>query len=388
MEFLYRKFIKNFNNIKDPKVVKKYGILTGVIGIIFNIVLFLIKIIIAIISGSVSIISDAFNNLSDASSSIITTIGFKMSSKPADKEHPYGHQRAEYICAFIISSIIIFIGIELGISSIKKIFNQSEVTFNYILLIILMFTILFKLWLGLFYKKTSQKINSLSLKASSKDAFNDVVTTSIIVLGLLIGKLFNVNVDGYLGLAVCLYIVVGGINLIRETIDKLIGGTPDNELIEKIQDDILKEEKILGVHDILFHYYGYKQVYMSLHAEVDSALSLISAHDLIDGIEKKIKKNYGVDLVIHIDPILLNDELLLKVTEELNRIIKNIDDRLSFHELKIINKKGKNIISFDLSIPYDFTLSNEELYEEINKNLKNIDDNYRASITFDKTNLL
>lgn len=384
MEFLYRKFIKNFNNTRDPNVIKKYGVFAGVVGIIFNVILFLIKIVLALISGSVSIISDAFNNLSDASSSLITTIGFKISSRPADKDHPFGYQRVEYICAFIISCIIIFIGIELGISSIKKIFNPGKIVFNYIMLLILFLTILFKGFLGVFYSKTGKKINSLSLKASSRDSFNDVVTTSLIVVGLIVGKIFGVNIDGYLGMAICLYIIVGGVNLIKETIDKLIGGSPDIELIEKIKNEVLKENNILGVHDILFHYYGYRQVYMSLHAEVDSSLSLIVAHDLVDGIEKKIKKMYEVDLVVHIDPVLLNDQLLIKINDELNIIIKNINQILSFHELKIINKKGKKIICFDLSIPYDFELSNGELYKEINSKLKEIDEKYRASINFDK----
>lgn len=384
MEFLYRKFIKNYNNVKDPKVQKKYGSLAGIVGIILNIILFIIKIIIALISGSVSIISDAFNNLSDASSSVITLIGFKMSSKPADKEHPFGHQRIEYICAFIISIIILFIGVELGVSSYKKILNPSEFEFNYIMIIVLCITIFVKLWMGLFYRKTGKKISSLSLKASSKDSINDVISTSIIILGLIIGKLCDVNLDGYLGILISIYIIIGGIGLIKETIDKLIGGTPDIELIEKIKKDLLKEEQILDVHDVLYHYYGGGKIYVSLHAEIDSSTSLIEAHNIVDKLEKGIKKDYGVELVIHIDPILLNDELLTDIHSKLKPIIKSIDKILSFHELKVKNKKDKIIICFDLQVPFDFKLSNEELYNLINKKLKEINSSYRASITFDK----
>lgn len=384
MEFLYSKFIKNHKNIKDPKVVKGYGFLASITGIVLNALLFVIKLFIALISGSVSIISDAFNNLSDASSSIITLIGFKMSSKPADKEHPYGHQRIEYICAFIISTIILFIGIELGISSVKKIINPKDISFNYVMLVILSITILIKLWMGLFYRKTAKKINSLSLKASSKDSINDVITTFVVILGLFFGNLIGFNLDGYLGVLVSIYILISGVGIIKETINNLIGGTPDKELIDKVLLEIAKGDQILGVHDILYHSYGLGQIYMSLHAEMDSSLSLIKAHDLIDSLEKKIKKLYNVDIVIHIDPILLNDELLQTINIKLKNIIKKISDKLSYHELKIINKKKKTNICFDLQIPYDFEMNNKEIYDFINKELRKIDDNYRASITFDK----
>lgn len=384
MNFLYRIFVKNYKNTKDNKVIKRYGLLAGITGIILNLVLFIVKIVIAIVTSSVAIISDAFNNLSDASSSIITSIGFKMSSKPADKEHPYGHQRIEYICAFVIAFIILLVGVELGISSFKKVINPTEVEFSYVTLIILCITVLVKVWMGIFYNKTSKIINSISLKASSKDSFNDVITTSFIILGLFIGKLFNFNIDGYLGLVVCIYILISGISLIKETIDKLIGGTPDKELIDKIINEVLKDEKILDVHDTLFHYYGHGEVYMSLHAEMDSSMSLVDAHNVVDSMEKKIKKMFNVELVIHVDPILLNDALLTEIHDKVKTIIKGIDNNLKFHELKVHDKKNRTCICFDLQVPFDFKYSNEELYNLINKEIKEINPNYRASINFDK----
>lgn len=384
MDLLYKKFIKDYKNTNNPTVVKKYGLLAGIVGIILNILLFISKIVLAIISSSVSIISDAFNNLSDASSSIITLIGFKMSSKPADKEHPYGHERAEYISAFIISFIIIFIGVELAINSFNKIINPASVEFSYIILIILLITIIVKIWMGAFYYKTGKKINSLTLKASAKDSFNDVITTFIIAIGLLIGKLFNLNIDGYLGIAISVYILIGGISLIKETINKLIGGTPDIELIEKIKKEVLNEKEILGVHDILFHCYGISKIYMSLHAEIRSSMTLIEAHELIDNLEYNVKTKYGIELVIHMDPILLDDDLYKEINEKLNHIINEIDDKLTFHDLKIINKKSKSIIVFDLLIPYNFDLTNEEIYNFINKKIKEINKDYKVSITFDK----
>jgi len=384
MNFLYRKFIKNYKNVRDPNVVKRYGLFASIIGIILNALLFVIKLVVAIVSGSIAVISDAFNNLSDASSSIITLIGFKMSSKPADEEHPYGHQRIEYICAFIISVIILFIGVELGISSVKKIVNPSPVVFSYSMIVILISAIVIKLWMGIFYRNTGKRIKSLSLKAAFKDSINDVITTFVIALGLIVGKIFEVNLDGYLGILVSIYILISGISIVRETINDLIGGTPDKKLIGEILDEIAIEEQVLGVHDVLYHSYGLNKVYISLHAEMDSSLSLIKAHDLIDYLEKKIKKNFNVELVIHIDPVLLNDELLTKINGKLRAIINNISDKLTYHELKIINKKKRTNICFDLQVPYNFEISNKEIYDTINKELRSINDNYRASITFEK----
>ena len=374
----------NEEYIRNPKVVKKCGLLSGIIGILLNSILFVIKIVVALLSGSVSIISDAFNNLSDASSSIITIIGFKLSSKPADKEHPFGHGRAEYISAFIISFIILFIGIELGISSIDKIIHPSNIEFSYIMVFILSITVLIKLWMAIFYNKMSKKINSLTLKASSKDSLNDVIATSVVIMGLLVGKIFSINLDGYLGVLVCLYILLSAIQLIKETIDKLIGGTPNIELVEKIKKEILDNKKILGIHDVLYHYYGLNKIYMSLDVEVDSSMSLIDAHDLVDYLEENIRKNYGVELIIHVDPILLDDEKFNEIKEVLKNIINKIDSNLSFHDLKITDKKSKSIISFDLLVPFNFKLENEEIYNIINKELRSINNEYKVSITFDQ----
>lgn len=384
MNFLYKKFIKNYKNVKDPKVIVKYGLLASIVGIILNVLLFVLKFLIAVFSKSVSIIGDAFNNLSDASSSIITLIGFKMSSKPADKEHPYGHQRIEYICAFIISAIILFIGVELGVSSIEKIIKPNKIKFSNIMLIVLFITILVKLWMWLFYKKTGKKINSLSLKASSKDSLNDVIATSVVAFGLIVSKIFNINLDGYLGVLVSVYILINGIGIIKETINNLIGGTPDKELIDKILIELAKEAKILGVHDVLYHSYGFNQTYISLHVEMDSSFSLVEAHDLVDSLEKKIKKMFNVELIAHVDPILLNDSLLQEINSKLMVIVKSISNKLSYHELKIVNKKKRINICFDLQVPFDFELDNKQLYDNINKELKLINENYRASITFDK----
>lgn len=384
MNFLYKTFIKNYQDVKNPQVAKKYGLLASIVGIVLNSFLFAAKLVVAILSGSVSIISDAFNNLSDASSSVVTLIGFKISSKPADEDHPFGHQRMEHICAFIVSAIILYIGIELGISSIQKIINPSIVEFSYITLGILIVTIFVKLWMSFFYKKTSKKIDSLSLKASSKDSLNDVIATSVIVVGLFIGKLFNINIDGYLGIVVCAYILISGVFIIKETINQLIGGTPDKEIINKVVEEISKEEQVIGVHDVLYHSYGLGEVYISLHAEMDSSLTLIAAHDIVDNLEKMIKKMYNVELVIHVDPVLLNDELLSEVSYKLKNIIKKISDKLSYHELKIINKKKRTTICFDLLVPYNFEMNNKEIYDLVNKELRLINDDYRASINFDK----
>jgi len=261
--------------------------------------------------------------------------------------------------------------------------NPTIIDYGYIMIIILIVTMIIKLWLGIFYKKASKKINSLTLKASSKDSFNDVFATSIIIVGVLLEMLFNINIDGYLGVIVCLYILFSGIQLMKETINKLIGGTPDLQLIDKIEKEILNKKEILGVHDTRYHYYGLNKIYMSIDVEVDSSMSLVEAHNLVDYIEVHIKEKYNVDIVIHVDPILLNDERLNKVKEVLKSIIDKINDKLTFHDLKIIDKKNKSIIYFDLLVPFDFELENEEIYNLIIKEIKTFDERYKVSITFD-----
>ena len=331
INWMTKKFIKNYDKVNDPKVREKYGNFAGIIGIISNLVLVVIKILLGILSGAVSIIADAINNLSDMATSIITIIGFKISSKPADDEHPFGHERLEYIMGLIISFIILWIGVELGRTSIDKIINPNPLdkTFIFVTLIGLFVAILIKIWQGTVYRKIAIKIDSVALKASSQDSFNDVISTSAVLIGLILSHfVFHFNLDGYLGVAVALFILYSGINLVKDTIDPLIGITPDKELIQKISNDILNYEGVLGIHDLLCHMYGKTRCFISLHVEVSSKEDIIKSHDLIDNIEKEIKEKYNVEITIHLDPNEIDKEELNIAWKELDVIISSIDKRI------------------------------------------------------------
>ena len=383
INWMTKKFIKNYDKVNDPKVREKYGNFAGIIGIISNLVLVVIKILLGILSGAVSIIADAINNLSDMATSIITIIGFKISSKPADDEHPFGHERLEYIMGLIISFIILWIGVELGRTSIDKIINPNPLdkTFIFVTLIGLFVAILIKIWQGTVYRKIAIKIDSVALKASSQDSFNDVISTSAVLLGLILSHfVFNFNLDGYLGVAVALFILYSGINLVKDTIDPLIGITPDKELIQKISNDILNYEGVLGIHDLLCHMYGKTRCFISLHVEVSSKEDIIKSHDLIDNIEKEIKEKYNVEITIHLDPIEIDNEELNIARKELDIIISSIDKRLKYHDLRMVKGYTHTNLIFDVVKPFSFPLSVTKLKELIISKVQELHSDYMCVI--------
>lgn len=383
INWMTKKFIKNYDKVNDPKVREKYGNFAGIIGIISNLVLVVIKILLGILSGAVSIIADAINNLSDMATSIITIIGFKISSKPADDEHPFGHERLEYIMGLIISFIILWIGVELGRTSIDKIINPNPLdkTFIFVTLIGLFVAILIKIWQGTVYRKIAIKIDSVALKASSQDSFNDVISTSAVLIGLILSHfVFHFNLDGYLGVAVALFILYSGINLVKDTIDPLIGITPDKELIQKISNDILNYEGVLGIHDLLCHMYGKTRCFISLHVEVSSKEDIIKSHDLIDNIEKEIKEKYNVEITIHLDPIEIDNEELNIARKELDVIISSIDKRLKYHDLRMVKGYTHTNLIFDVVKPFSFPLSVTKLKELIISKVQELHSDYMCVI--------
>ena len=286
VNLLAKLFIKDYKNVESENVRTAYGTMSGIFGIITNCVLVIIKLFIGIISASISIIADAINNLSDMGSSLLTIIGFKISNKPADKDHPYGHQRVEYIISLIIAMIIAFVGLELLTTSIDKIINPEVVKVDLITFIVLGVAIVLKALQGLFYLSASKKINSLSLKASAKDSINDCISTTAVLVGTIISKASGYNVDGIVGVLVSAFIMYSAINLIKETMSPLIGEKPDPELVEKVSRAVLSYPKVLGIHDMITHLYGPSKVFISLHAEVDASEDVLISHDLIDNINE------------------------------------------------------------------------------------------------------
>ena len=376
MEFIYRLFIKNSKTVTDDNR-EKFGIVCGAIGIIANVLLVILKVIIGIITSSISILGDAINNLSDSMSSIINVFSFKLNNKPADKEHPYGHKKSEYIGGVLISVLILFVAFELFTSSIDRVFNPVSTEINISILIVLLVNIIVKVFMAILYKNTYKKINSISLKAAYKDSLNDILTTFIIVVGLYGGELFNFNIDAYLGLLLSIYIFISGIKLVKESISKLMSDTLDNELVAKITSVILEDKHVLAAHDILSHKYGEGTGFMSLHVEMDSSYSLLKAHEIVDRIERKIKNEFNIDMLIHIDPVDLKDDELSFIKEVINSAITGIDEALSSHDIRI--SKGENRVYFDLEMPYEYQPRSGELLNLIkNEICRKID--YKLSI--------
>ena len=384
VNFLAKIFIKDYNNIESDKVRAKYGVLAGIFGIVTNFVLFIIKLIIGLISASISIIADAINNLSDMGSSLLTLVGFKISGKPADKDHPFGHQRIEYIIGLIISMFIIFIGYELFTSSIDKLINPVESNMTIPVLIILVFAIIFKLLQGLFYSSVAKKINSIALKASSKDSMNDVISTSFVLLGALLSYFFPYNFDGIFGIVVSGLIIITGIKLVKEGIDPLIGEKPDKDLLDKVVNKVLSYEGVLGIHDLMAHMYGPQKCFISLHVEVDSQVNVLKSHDLIDNIEKEVREQLNVELVIHMDPIETNNETLIEYVSLLKEVVNEIDKSIKFHDVRlVIGETHKNLI-FDLLVSFEFKYTDEELINLVTSKLREKDSIINCVIQIDK----
>jgi len=340
---------------------EKIGIKCGVIGIICNILLVILKGVIGFIMSSVSLIGDAINNLSDSLSSIINIFSFKFNNKPADKEHPYGHKKSEYIGGLLVSVLILFVSFELFSSSISKIFSGESLEITWWLWLILGANIIIKSFMAIIYKLAYLKTNSIVLKASYRDSFNDILTTLVIVIGLYLGDILNVNVDGYLGIALSIYILISGIKLVKESINKLMRDTIDDKMKEEIIDKVKINDYILGVHDVLSHKYGEGKAFMSIHAEMDASLTLLVAHEIVDEIERKIKNEYNIDFLIHIDPVDLSDNELKNIKDTISKIINEIDTSISCHDIRF--SKEEERIYLDLEIPYSYVSKSKVLLD-------------------------
>lgn len=385
INLLRKIFIKDYKDITNPEVRKRHGYLASTIGIISNLILFAIKLLIGIFSFSISIISDAINNLTDMASSFVNLFGFKLAGKPADKEHPYGHERIEYISGLIVSFIILIIAGILGYNSVMKIINGGETDFSILTFIILGASILMKLLQGLCYYGIGKAINSVSLKASFQDSIGDVVSTSAVLVAAIIEFMLpNVKLDGYMGVAVSLFIVVMGIKMVIETSNPLIGTTPDKEFIDIIINDVLAYEGVLGVHDIIAHSYGPTKIFLSVHVEVDANVNVLDSHDLIDNIENEIKEKHHVFIVIHMDPIVTDSEEVNDLKSKTVMILHNINTSLSLHDFRVVFGKTHTNILFDILLPYKLNIKEDEIITLVTDEIKKIDQTYNVIIKIDR----
>ena len=384
-DLLSRLFIKDRKNTASPKVRGAYGMLFGAVGIFLNIILFGFKLAAGLISGSIAITADALNNIADSGSSAVTLIGFKLAGKKPDPTHPFGHGRIEYISGLIVSMAILLMGFELGLTSVQKIFNPGEIEFSLTIIIILAVSIAVKL--GMFFDglHISKLIDSPAIKATAKDSISDAVTTSVVLISAVLSRFTDFNADAWGGCVVALFILYSGFGAAKDTISPLLGQKPDEKLVNNINDIVLSSPAVLGVHDLIVHDYGPGRLIVSLHAEVSASADILETHDLIDNIERELAEKLGCHAVIHMDPIVTDDESIAETRDKVTALLKeHIDGRLSIHDFRMVIGPTHTNLIFDVVVPFDIKIGDGELEREISVLIKTIDENYFAVIDFDR----
>ncbi len=385
MEILIKKFIKDYKNVDRASVRTDYGKFSSIVGIICNGLLFIGKILAGTLSGSVAITADAFNNLSDASSSIISLLGFKLASKPADEEHPYGHGRYEYLAGLTVAVLIMVIGVELFQGSFDKILKPTPVEFRWISIGVLLLSIALKLWMASFNKRIGKRISSQTLIATAADSRNDVIATSGVLFASVFSYFTNINLDGWVGLAVALFILYSGFGLIRDTLDPLVGKAPEMAFVEEIRNKILSYPGVLGTHDLILHDYGPGRQFASVHVEMAAEEDVIVSHDVIDNIERDFLKEKGLHLIIHFDPIATKDSEISNMRQWLSEEVKLIDPELTIHDLRIVPGTTHTNLIFDCVIPQSLKITDGELRTAISILVKKTYPDYYCVITVDRS---
>lgn len=384
VNLLIKKFIKNYDDINNPVVRKHYGMLSSFTGIICNIILFAIKYAAGTLSHSISIISDAFNNLSDCASCLVTLLGYKLASKPADRDHPFGHGRMEYLTTLTIAVIVILVGAELLKNSVLKIIYPTDIKFSIAALLTLVFSICVKLWMAFFNNSLGKKINSGVLTATAKDSKSDVIATSATVLALIISPFTDLPADGIMGIVVSMFILKSGYDIVKDTIDELLGKPADPKIVNKIKEYVLKNNNIIGVHDLVIHNYGPGNMIGSCHVEVRSDENFVAVHDIVDRIEREIHNDLNILMTIHMDPIAVDDAITNEMKELICDIIFKIDPKLSIHDFRVVHGETHTNLIFDLVVPYDCKYDDDELKQMIDESLEKEERNYYTVIVFDR----
>ncbi|WP_418524053.1 cation diffusion facilitator family transporter [Hominenteromicrobium sp.] len=383
-DLILRIFVRDHKNTEDPAVRDKCGRVAGAVGIVTNFLLFLMKIIVGTVFHSVSVTADAVNNLTDSGSSVVTLIGFKMASKPADEKHPFGHARIEYLSGVIVSFIVIFLGLQLGMSSIEKILTPEENALTPVALVVLVISILAKLWQCLFYRKVGRMIKSESVEATSKDSRNDVIATSVVLLGAVITMLTGVNLDGYMGAAVALFIVFSGVQLTISTADPLLGQAPEGELVQTITEKMLSYPGIIGMHDLAVHNYGVGRCFASAHCEVDAQNDILVSHDLIDNIERDFSRDLGIHMVIHLDPVIVGDARTDALHCKVQSLVTALYPTVTIHDFRVIWGVTHSNIVFDAAVPFSVKDSDTVITQKLEAEIQKLDPDYRTVVTIDR----
>lgn len=383
-KLLLRLFIKNYTDASSSKVRTSVGSLSGVVGIICNIFLFALKLLIGNVSGSVSITADAMNNLSDATSSIVTLVGFQLAKRPADEDHPYGHARYEYLSGLAVAAMIVVIGFELAKTSVEKILNPASVELSVYACIALVGSVAVKLWLCLFNRKLGRDINSSALLATSADSRNDAIATSAVLIAGIIELVFGIRIDGFMGLAVALFILYSGVMMARDTISPLLGENASPELKEHIISVMGIYPEVLGYHDLMVHDYGPGQRFASIHVEMDHKADPLYCHELIDNLERICLERHNINLVIHYDPIVTGDAELERLKDIVIVLLKEQDSRLSIHDFRIVKGEKNTNLIFDIALPAELMAEKKQVKEKLDIELNKLDGmNYCTVVNFD-----
>lgn len=369
----------------DAQQRSRLGNIASFIGILVNIVLAAGKMLVGALFGVISMLADGLNNLTDCGSSAISILSFKLSAKPADKEHPYGHERIEYVCSMIVAFIILLVAFETAKESIGKIITPSPIEFSYLVIGTLIASIAAKCGLFLYYKRTATRINSEILQAAATDSLTDCISTSVVLLTVIIGTFTTLNIDGYAGLLVALFIAWSGIGILRETLSKLIGQAPDEETISAIKERVLAHPEVLGVHDLAVYSYGPNKYFASVHVEVDAAVDVLISHELVDSIEREFYEQTNILLTGHLDPIVTNDNIVNDLRAKVESYVTTLNGQLSIHDFRMVHGEKRTNVLFDVAVPYDCPIVKADVQTKLQDYVSSVDEKYCCIITIENT---
>lgn len=383
-KLLERLFIKNSGDVKNPAVRRAYGTMVSTVGILANVLLSLVKLIAGLLSGAISITADAVNNLSDAGAQVVSLVSFKISAKPADRDHPFGHARIEYVASMIVSFLVLLIGFELFRESVDKVFHPGEIRVSIPVLVILALSVVVKLWLFFFNRAIAGRIGSAVMRATAVDSLSDAASTGAVLVSALIGYFTDFQADAYMGMVVAVLIFIAGIRILNETKNSILGSAPDPEIIEGIVALTGEHPEILGIHDMVVHNYGPGNTIASFHAEVDGSANVFVTHDVIDTVEKRLWQEQGIRATVHMDPIVTDDERVDALRGRIAALVKGIDGRLTIHDFRFVEGHTHSNLIFDVSVPFELKESDEALKRQISLEISKLDPNYFAVIVIDR----
>lgn len=385
LEAVLKKLVPDYKNTGDRVVRRRYGTLSGAVGILLNLVLFGGKLCAGLLTGAISVTADAFNNLSDAASSVATLVGFRLAGQKEDADHPFGHGRAEYLAGLAVSALILLVGVELGKSSVEKILHPEQTHLTVLSVIILAVSIGVKLWMGWFNAALSRRIRSETLRATATDSRADAVATGAVLLGLLLSELFRYPLDGWVGVLVALFILKAGVDSAKSTLDPLLGQPPEPEEVRAVEELILSHAPIEGIHDLVIHDYGPGRRMMSVHAEVPETADLMTVHDVIDHVERELRSQFGMEAVIHMDPVQTGNPMVDELKALTQRLAAEVHPALTIHDFRITSGPMFTNLIFDLVVPFEVKLTEKEVRERLTEKLMSVDPSYRAVIDVDRT---